>query len=404
MRRSRLFVLVSVLCVQATRSGFARADNVDTQAASPEPDGGSAPQAAPPSDAQGAAASTSATSVADFDRQATLHEPSAAVLVSTSSTDALVSPWSQLRGELWLGFHWHDVRDNASEFTVERARLGWHSSLDARWGASIEMETRRTADGAVDGGYGVLGDAFVGVLRRADAWWNVPLGEASFTARAGLVEDVWIAAWDDDNPLRMVLASADERFLEWPSTDSGVRLDASWRTLGASVQVTNGEGALWPERNQSKVATGLLSASFGNVTLRAMGRFGTVSPLATRSHRAGAMASWRSSSADVGVAWTKAWGAWLDPATNPMTLSLRTQAKLWRQLHVGGTGQLIWLDESNGVHARAGLGWDTEGPHASSSVWLVADVQRRSGLREFPSLPLGRQSTGVSIVYGFATR
>ena len=135
-----------------------------------------------------------------------------------------------------------------TQFRLDRGEVGATIGFDhGRGGAELRLESVRSA--AEGGALGIDGDSLVARIKRAQVFGGLDVGGVHLEGAAGVIADAWIAALEDGYPLRPLSATASERLLDAPVSDLAAAARATLGPVRLAVELGNGEGLRYPERN-----------------------------------------------------------------------------------------------------------------------------------------------------------
>ena len=269
------------------------------------------------------------------------------------------------------------------QFVLDRGEVGAAVALGPHAGAELRLESIRSA---VDGGdLGVDGDSLVVRVKRAQLYADTPIGPALVGGAIGVVADPWIAALEQYLVAGPLSPTASEGLLGWPTGDVAALGRAVYGPARVTVEVGNGEGLSYPERNDGQTTTavgeGVVAAGDARLRLIAMARDGSIGPASVRDHRFGGGATLTSPLADAGVEAVRAYGVFDRGDADAVALAGWAEARPLAGFAVDVRGATVGFD-AGGRSSTFGGAVAVEPWHEGRGrmrVWLAVDRTTSSG-------------------------
>ncbi|HEY4179986.1 MAG TPA: hypothetical protein VGM90_24255 [Kofleriaceae bacterium] len=289
--------------------------------------------------------------------------------------------------------------DNLSEIRLDRGEVGARLPMGSWLAAQFRAEAiRSVSDG---GALGIDGDSTVLRVKYANVVAHGQFGKLTVEGGGGFLADPWIQAIETSYSLKPLSRTGSERLLGWQTADLAGMVRAAYGPARLTVNVGNGEGQRYPERNNGKTTTGVLEVvalhnTDARVTLLGMGRDGSVGPSRIRDRRAGGGATAVFDMARVGFDVVKAWGIGGDGAAEGTEIGGWAEANYQHHFFVGARGSTLGYKaggRSSTFGGAISFG-DTLRTGGEARVWLAVDRITNSG----GAMPLAGADSGDETV------
>ncbi|MFN0250670.1 MAG: hypothetical protein ACKV2T_27570 [Kofleriaceae bacterium] len=269
--------------------------------------------------------------------------PKADVIVEPADAKIPFVPWSTTRLAIDLelvtqGRYTSKTSGNQSELRLDRGELGARVGLGDHAAAELRLEAIRSAS---DGGaLGIDGDSTVVRVKYANVGGSVDLGPLILDSALGFVGDPWIRTIEAGYTLKPLSRTGSERLLGWPTSDLAALVRGTVGPARISVNVGNGEGQRYPERNTGKTTTAVVEVVVANTdairaSLSGMFRDGSVGVARVRDRRAGGGANVQTPWARGGVEVVRAWGIGDRGDAEGLEIGAWADARVVDKLHLG---------------------------------------------------------------------
>ncbi|HEY4057962.1 MAG TPA: hypothetical protein VGM39_15210 [Kofleriaceae bacterium] len=274
--------------------------------------------------------------------------------------------------------------DNLSEIKLDRGEVGVRLPIGGWLSAQFRAETLRSAQ---DGGaLGIGGDSTVVRVKYANVIVHGEVSGFDIEGGAGFIADPWIQSLETSYSLKPLSRTGSERLLGWQTADLAAMGRVAYGPARLTVNIGNGEGQSYPERNNGKTTTGVVEVvalhnSDARVTLMGMGRDGSVGPSRIRDRRAGGGATAVFDVARVGFEIVRAWGIADNGAAKGTEVGAWAEANVAHKLFVGARGSTLGYSAGGRSSTFGGAisYGDSFKDAGNARVWLAVDRITNSG-------------------------
>jgi hypothetical protein len=292
-------------------------------------------------------------------------------------------------------------RDGAdvTQFRLDRGEAGATVGLASYAGAELRLESIRS--GVAGGSAGIDGDSLVMRVKRAQIFArDLELGDFTIGGAMGVVPDPWISALETDYPLRPLSATASEGLLGWATGDLAVQGRIAYGPARLTVNIGNGEGLSYPERNDGKTTTGVLEVMpVDHLRIFAMGRDGSIGPARVRDQRLGGGATLSMPIASAGVELVRAYGVGDLGDVTAWTAAGWAELRPIDRVAFSLRGSTMRFDDGHRTSVGGAVAFAPPVKRATLRLWFAIDRTTSTGTADpVPALDPGTATTFLLIV------